>query len=114
MNRSIGVCIILSIVTLGIYTLYWMYKINEESAQMSGEPEITSGGMLILLSIVTCSIYLIYWSYKMGERFERMRAQRGGQPGSLPVIYLLLALFGLEIVSLAMMQSEENTVVGAN
>ena len=111
MNRSIGVCVLLSIVTFGIYMLYWLYKINEESAQLSGEPEIASGGMVILLSIVTCSIYLIYWSYKVGERFDRMRQARGEQPGNLSVIYLLLSIFGLSIVSFALMQSEENKAV---
>ena len=42
-RRSIGVCILLSIITLGIYMFYWMYKVNDDVAVVSGEPPITTG-----------------------------------------------------------------------
>ena len=113
MNRSIALCIVYSIITLGIYMFYWIYKINEESAKLTDEPEIINGGMLILLTIVTCSIYWIYWSYKIGERFDRLRQKNGEMPGNLSVIYLILTIFGLGIITSALMQSEENKVVPA-
>ena len=59
-KRNIAVCIILSIVTCGIYGLYWLYQLTEDTNALTGDANATSGGMVILLSIVTCSIYLWY------------------------------------------------------
>ncbi|MGI8433987.1 MAG: DUF4234 domain-containing protein [Nocardioidaceae bacterium] len=35
--RSTGVCILLSIVTIGIYSAYWYYKVHEEMKRHSGQ-----------------------------------------------------------------------------
>lgn len=66
------------------------------------------GGMSLLLSIVTCGIYNIYWGWKMGDKLDASRARNGVVPGSFPILFLLLNLFGLTIVTLAIMQSEVN------
>ena len=106
-RRSIGVCILLSIITFGIYMFYWMYKVNDDVAVVSGEPPITTGGMLILLTIVTCGIYGIYWAYTTGEKLDRVRASHGEPTGSLGVLYLVLEFF-IAPVAIALMQSELN------
>lgn len=54
-TRSIGKCILLAIVTLGIYAIYWTYKTQEEIKRYSGNG---IGGVLglviyILISPVT-------------------------------------------------------------
>ena len=36
-KRSIATCIVLSIVTLGIYMFYWMYKLHVETHAVAGE-----------------------------------------------------------------------------
>ena len=98
--RNIAVCIILSLVTCGIYTLYWVYKINEELKQMSGT-DGTDGGMVILFDIITCGIYAWYWMYKMGEKADIVK---GDPNGNSNVLYLVLSICGLGIVSIAFMQ----------
>jgi hypothetical protein len=108
-KRSVGLSIFLSIITCGFYALYWMAKINDDSYQILGIPEYTSGGMVILLDIVTCGIYGIYWSYKIGDRLDQIRVNTGRAPGSLSILYLLLSLFGFSIITLALAQNELNT-----
>jgi nitrogen fixation-related uncharacterized protein len=103
-TRSIPVCIILSIVTCGIYDIYWLIKLNDEINQLSGETGATSGGMVFLLSIVTCGIYTFYWSYKMGERVDKIK---GGE-GSSNILYLVLCFLALQIVNLCLMQDTIN------
>ena len=61
-----------SFLTCGIYSIYWMIKLNDEVNQLAGEPQATSGGMVFLFSLITCGIYGIYWAYKMGERCDRI------------------------------------------
>ena len=62
----------------------------------------------IILSIVTCGIYGIYWAWKTGDKLDASRARHGVVPGSFAILFLVLNLFGLSVVTLAIMQSELN------
>lgn len=106
-KRSIALSIILSVITCGIYTIYWIVKLNDEINQLAGEQDATSGGMVILLSIVTCGIYSWYWLYKMGERCDKIK----GVNGSSGIIYIVLAIFALSIVDYCLIQDTINKSV---
>lgn len=103
--RNVGLCIVLSIITCGIYAIYWMYCIHNDVQEVSGVTMGTSAGMVIVLDIITCGIYGIYWNYKMGQALDNAKGVPGGNSG---ILYLVLALLGLGIVSMAIMQSELN------
>lgn len=107
-QRNIALCIILSIVTCGIYGLYWIYKLTEDVNKLKGDPNATSGGIVILLGIVTCGIYMWYWLYKQGDNLDQIKASRGLPSSSSGLLYLILAIVGLSIVSYALMQNELN------
>lgn len=107
-QRNIALCIILSIVTCGIYMWYWIYKLTEDVNKLTGDPNATSGGMVILLSIITCNVYMWYWLYKQGDAIDQVKASRGLPSGNSGILYLILAIFGLGIVSYALMQNELN------
>ncbi len=107
-KRSIPVCILLSIVTCGIYGLYWMVKVTDELNYVTGDRSAASGGMALLFTIITCGIYGLYWAWKCGEKVNGLRAGRGTPDGFLHVAFLVLNLFGLEIVTLALIQDELN------
>lgn len=104
MNRNIAVCIILSILTCGIYGIYWMYTLNQYAAYSCPQEWNTDGLVVILLNIITCGIYGIYWNYKMGKAYSRIN---GGSDNSL--LFVLLSIFGLSIVNWAIMQNDINT-----
>lgn len=112
-QRSVGLCVVLSIVTCGIYAIYWLYCLNEDVCDVTETPG-TSSGMVIVFSVISCGIYLIYWNYKMGEWLDRERTTRGVPTGSLAILYLVLSIFGLDIVSMALMQSEINHYTPSN
>ncbi len=105
--RNIGIAIILSIVTCGIYSIYWMIKLNDEVNQLAGEPGATSGAMVFVLTLVTCGIYSLYWLFKMGERCDRIK----GSNSSSGIVYLILGIFGLGIVAYCLMQDTINKAV---
>lgn len=107
-RKSVGLCIVLSLVTCGIYALYWLYCLAEDVNRVCDRPDRPSGGMVLLVSIVTCSLYEWYWLYQSGEALDRRRAESGGYPGHLGLLYLLLAIFSLGIISFALMQAELN------
>ena len=110
-NRNIALCIIFSIITCGIYGLYWMVMLNDEVSRLAGEEEYTSGLLVIVFSIITCGIYALYWYYRMGERIDRIRYYQGDPSSSSPILYLILALVGLSIINDALMQDTINNIV---
>lgn len=107
-KRSIVTAILLSIVTCGIYGLYWLVCITNEANQASGDTNATSGGMVILFTLLTCGIYSYYWAYKMGERMATA-GQRYGKPiENRSILYLILSLLGLGIVNYCLIQDDLN------
>lgn len=113
-QRSIGMCILLTIVTCGIYGLYWFVCITDDTNEMSGENELAGGGMALLLTLVTCGIYGWYWAYKMGEKVDIIK-NRGGMPSSnIGILFVVLQLFGLGIIDYALAQDAINKYSGTN
>lgn len=109
-ERNIVTAIVLSIVTCGIYGLYWFICLTEDTNKLSGDPNATSGGMALVLTIVTCGIYGLYWMYKRGEILDNYNIQRGLPQSSNAILYLILSIFGLQIVSYCLMQNELNKI----
>ena len=109
-KRNIALCIVLSIVTCGIYGIYWMIVLENETNVASGHAQDgTSGGIVFLLTLVTCGIYGIYWAYKQGEKINEAKAMRNMPSDSnAGVLYLILEIFGLGIIAYALMQNELN------
>lgn len=107
-RKNVAICVILTFVTCGIYGLYWLYCMVEETNMLTSRPGAASGGMVLLLTIVTCGIYELYWLYRTGEEMDRLRMDRGGLPGHLGLLYLIVTLLGLGIVTYALLQSELN------
>ena len=107
--RNIGMCIVLSIITCGIYGIVWLIEMVNDLNAMANEPNATSGGMVFLLSIITCNIYMWFWMYKAGELINKAKMNRGRPAdNSNSILYLVLSLFGLNIVSYALIQNELN------
>ena len=106
--RGIALAIVLSILTCGIYAIYWFVALTDEMNRLSPRPNDTSGGVAFLLNLITCGIYGYYWSYVMGSKQDQMNRHPNGSTG---VLYLILSLFGLGIVVYALMQDAINKAV---
>lgn len=110
-SKNIATCILLTIFTCGLYGLYWMVCLADDVNTVSENRNGTSGGMVLLFSILTCGIYGLYWLYKSGcslEDAKRRMSLESGEKEHLGLLYLILSVFGLGIVSYALMQSELN------
>jgi hypothetical protein len=108
-QRNIALMIVFGLLTCGIHTLWWTYKIYEDVARDLGRTDINPLTE-VLLSIITCNIYGIYLSYWYPQRILEMQVRRGLPRNDLSIICLLLSLFGLNLVSHALMQSELNRI----
>lgn len=122
-KRNIGVNVLLSIVTCGIYGLYWMYTLTEDTNYITRNRDDFSGGIVVLLNIVTCGIFGVYWAYKQGEKLDRYFAERSGigaaATENLSMLYLLLAICSYftgftVLVAYALMQDKLNHIIDDN
>ena len=69
-DRSLVTYILLSIITCGIYSYYFIYKMAYDvNIACEGDGQETAGLVkFILLSIITCGIYAWFWYYNLGNR----------------------------------------------
>ena len=99
-NRSILSMILLTIVTLGIYMIYWTVSFQSELKQKTNEG---FGGLAhLILIFATFGIYYAYWQYAAGIRIKKL----GGQDYS--VLYLVLFFVGFAWLNPYLMQNEVN------
>lgn len=78
-KRSFGAYLILSIITCGIYSIFFWYSFTEDVNRMcAGDGEESPNYIVVLLlSIVTCGIYGIYWFYKQANRMRNAAPRYG-------------------------------------
>ena len=81
---SVGVGVILTILTCGIYGLYWQAKQMWALNAWLGREDFNFLTWL-LLGIVTCGIFMVYYEYKMAKAInevqEARRLAREQRPG---------------------------------
>lgn len=109
-KRDLAIAIILTIVTCGIYGIYWFVVLTDETNHITNQTEATSGGLAFLFSIITCGIYYFYWSYKMGEKVDMIK---GTPNGSSSILFLILSIFGLGFVNYIIAQDAINNFVAS-
>ncbi len=107
-KRNIALYVVLTIVTCGLFGLYWLCVVNNDTNLVSGHPEAFGGVAVILLTIITCGIYGFFWAYRMGQSIDEAKAKRGMPAGNTGMIYIILTLFGLGWVVSILLQSELN------
>lgn len=112
-QRNLALCIIFSIITCGIYELYWIVCITDETNELSENPNYASGIFALLLTIVTCNIYGLYWAYQMGEKIDIIKQKRGKSTSNSGVLYLILQLI-FPLIGLVLMQNEVNQLLDEN
>ena len=106
-NRNIALSIIFSLISCGIYAIYWSYRLVVESDELTGNQGGMSPIVVVILGWLTGGIYWWIWLFQCGKRLD----EKNGTSNA--VIYLLLAIFGLAIVDFAMIQNEINKVTAA-
>lgn len=105
-QKNIVVCILLSLITCGLYSLYWFVCLTNDSNAIADDYD-TTGGMALLYTIITCGIYGLYWAYKRGEKIDIAKQKRNIPAGNGGVLYLLLYIFG-GVIAYALIQAEIN------
>lgn len=106
-EKNIVLCVIFSIISFGIYYVYWFYTLSKKIQLLNHEEPSCVGEVLLYFLI---PFYCLYWMYTRAR--TTMEASRKywhyNRVSDEGVAYLLLALFGLGIVAVALMQNDFN------
>jgi hypothetical protein len=106
-QRNVGLAIIFSLITCGIYSIYWFIVLTNDVGKLSGDYTFT-GGKHFLLTLVTCGIWSFIWAYQVGKQVGEAQRQRGVMVSDNSILYLVLTFFGLGIVTHALVQFDVN------
>lgn len=112
-ERNIVVAILLSLLTCGIYGIYWFITLTDDASKANGDPDFT-GVKAFLFTLITCGIYAIYWNYKIGKEMYEANQKQGINASDNSVLYLILSIFGLSIITYCLVQNELNVLARQN
>lgn len=110
-EKSIGLCVVLSLVTCGIYSIYWLYTIAHDLNDLCESQNQEKGaepGLVVVLSIVTCGIYLLYYLWKVGKMVSSLTRSNGHHPSDDSIVLMVLSILQLSLVSYCILQSHIN------
>lgn len=106
-QRNIVTAILLSIITCGIYGIYWIICLTREAVSVKSE---TDDG---LLEIILMLFLPFIGAFLVEKKLTEGCQAKGIAHNDNSVIYLVLGLLGLSIVSLCMIQNDLNKLVPA-
>ena len=78
-RRSIGVMVLLFLITFGIYPIIWFIKFQMELKAKTGDGFGGFGHFLML--IFTIGIYGLYWQYAAGKRLAKQGVEDHSEIG---------------------------------
>ena len=110
-TKNIGLSVILTLITCGIYGFYWLYCIARDLNELTVSQNQEKGpdaGLVVILSIVTCGIYLIYYFWKAGKMVSSLTYENGTHPSDDSIVLMVLSILQLSIVSYCILQSNIN------
>lgn len=98
-DRSFAVFLILSILTCGIYYIWFLHHLAKDTNKICADDGKHTYGVLILalLSVVTCGIYPIFWWVGIADRTKRAGTRMNEYVPNEPSKVMLWMIGGLFI-----------------
>ncbi|CDC63776.1 pF14018 domain protein [Clostridium sp. CAG:448] len=106
-KRVIWKSIILSLITFGAYLIYWEYLLIKNTRAIKKDESSCTAEMLCLIFV---PFYSLYWWFTRGKSVKDEFAKHGYSANGNETAYLILALFQLDIVSMAILQNDFNSL----
>lgn len=105
-KRDIVKCVVLSIVTVGLYWIYWTIKLGKEAISVKDEKDKGT-------KEIVCMIFLPFLGLHLAEKkfYDGCQNKGYNQKKDLSVFYLVAGVFWLSAI--AIMQDDMNKYVDA-
>lgn len=105
--RNIVTAIILTIVTCGIYGIYWIVMMTREAVSVKDATDNALLEIILMLFLPFVGFYMVEKKFSEGLNDKGVFHQDNS------VLYLILCLVGLGIVPICMLQNDLNKFVDA-
>lgn len=107
-QRNIVTCVLLSLVTCGIYGIYWLVCLAKDVTTVKDKDRNTTTNIVLF-------ILLPFLGFFLAERqFTEDLKAMGIAHEDRSILYLILGLLGLGIVDACLMQNDMNNVLASN
>ncbi|WFA04295.1 DUF4234 domain-containing protein [Bacillus sp. HSf4] len=107
-EKNVFLMLILTIFTLGIYYIYWIFDTSEHMKDESRLPATE-----VFFGIITLGIYFVYWHYKTAKKvyhFAQSKGYKGISDQSMICLLCSLIPSGGWIISMGLIQTNINTL----
>ncbi len=108
-KRSVAAVVILSLITCGIYGIYWTYVVTRDLQEASGVQSRLSPALLTVLMAFASSAGGALLGYDCDATINALKIQRGSRANDNLVLWVVLGAF-LPIVTTALIQNEINNL----
>jgi hypothetical protein len=110
-ERSIVLYIILSLLTCGLFAIYWFIVVAGDIRTLRGTSD-PNGILDFIIGVLTCGIYTYVCYYRYSKYIVEIQQKMGRPVNDVSVLAVILAIF-VSLVSLALIQNEINNIVRA-
>lgn len=118
-DRSPALILLLTLVTCGLYLIYWYYQVYEEMQQLHGlSPTGNDFFVDLLIVIITCGIWGIYVDFAISEKLNIIQKKYNLPHNDTTTTAILLDLAGFivgltNIITSMIHQDQLNTIRAA-
>lgn len=106
-HEDITACVLISVMTLGLYQLVWLHRLCKKVKLLAGEPK-DSKKELAMIALVP--FYLPYWMFTRGKKLSENAKKLNIHLSNNGAFYMLFSLCGLSVFAVAMMQKDFNRI----
>lgn len=106
-RRSVPLAILFSIITFGLYGIYWYICITNDTNTLA-KSKTAGGVMALIFTLITCGLYSFYWAYMTGVKDGEISGN-----SSRGVLYLVLSIFALGFLIPILTQNTLNNAMQA-
>lgn len=101
-NRNIVTAILLTVITCGIYGIYWIVMMTREAVSVKDASDNALLEIILMLFLAPVGLFMVE------KKFAEGLAAKGIEHKENSILYLILGFVGLGIVPLCMIQNDLN------
>jgi len=109
-KRSVIAVILFTLLTGGIYGIYFIYTTTNDLNELTDDYRLRPGWTL-LFGLITCGLYMFYWWYRINDLVMAAQAQAlRPYRSDNRLLFIVLRIFGLSVINMAILQADLNDV----
>lgn len=107
-ERNIPAAVALSVLTFGIFFIYWIYQMIQSIMLAKGDKKGNSAGEL--LCFLFLPFYSLYWYYTRAKKIYAAQKERNIVSRNQCIFCIVFYIIGLQAISLMLLQKELNKI----